>query len=111
LLVRVGIDSTDGCWNAPMRLESRELAYITITETKAIRDGMAGYYDEFVPVAVRYVEPLPEALLGQPTHLALSCWLDREFLVGCAVAAHRRVARPCLSRTQRVTGRLGELGH
>jgi len=59
-----------------MRLESRELAYITITETKAIRDGMAGYYDEFVPVAVRYVEPLPEALLGQPTHLALSCWLE-----------------------------------
>jgi hypothetical protein len=69
LLVRVGIDSTDGRWNAPMRLESREFAYITITETKAIRDGMARYYDEFIPVAARYVEELPKALLGQPTHL------------------------------------------
>src|ERR1700730_3106630 len=70
LLVRVGIDSTDCCWNAPMRLESREFAYITITETKAIRDGMARYYNEFVPVAARYGEQLPQALLGQPTHLA-----------------------------------------
>jgi hypothetical protein len=69
LLVRVGIDSTDGCWNARMRLESREFAYITITDTKAIRDGMARYYDEFIPVAARYGEQLPKALLGQPTHL------------------------------------------
>jgi hypothetical protein len=52
-----------------MRLESREFAYITITETEAIRDGMARYYDEFVPVAARYGEQLPKALLGQPTHL------------------------------------------
>jgi hypothetical protein len=52
-----------------MRLESREFVYITITETKAIRDGMARYYDEFVPVAARYGEGLPKALLGQLTHL------------------------------------------
>ena len=36
LVVRVGIDSTDGCWNAPMRLASGEFAYITITETKPL---------------------------------------------------------------------------
>jgi hypothetical protein len=52
-----------------MRLESREFAYITITETEAIRHGVARYYDEFVPVAARYGEQLPKALLGQPTHL------------------------------------------
>jgi hypothetical protein len=69
LLVRVGIDSTDGCWNAPMRLASGEFAYVTITDTKTLRDGMARIYDEFVPVANRFGEQLPLELLGTPTHL------------------------------------------
>jgi hypothetical protein len=69
LLVRVGIDSTDGCWNAPMRLASREFAYVTITDTKPLRDGMARRYDEFIPVAKRFGEQLPPELLGTPTHL------------------------------------------
>jgi hypothetical protein len=69
LLVRVGIDSTDGGWNAPMRLESGEFAYITITDTKPLRDGLARSYDEFIPVATRFSKQLPNALLGQPTHL------------------------------------------
>ncbi len=69
LLVRVGVDSTDGCWNAPTRLASGQFAYVTITDTKPLRDGMARYYDEFVPVAKRFGEQLPPPLLGQPTHL------------------------------------------
>jgi Nucleotide modification associated domain 3 len=69
LLVRVGIDSTDGCWNAPMRLTSGEFAYVTITDTKPLRDGMARCYDEFVPVATRFGDQLPLELLGTPTHL------------------------------------------
>ncbi len=69
LLVRVGIDSTDGCWNAPVRLASSEFAYVTITESKPLRDGTARRYDEFIPVAARFGEHLPEPLLGQPTHL------------------------------------------
>jgi hypothetical protein len=69
LLVRVGIDSTDGCWNAPMQLSSGEFAYITITETKPLRNGMARKYNEFISVAARYGERLPEPLLDQPTHL------------------------------------------
>jgi len=69
LLVRVGIDSTDGCWNAPMRLASGEFAYVTITDTKPLRDGMARRYDEFIPVAERFGEQLPPKLLGTPTHL------------------------------------------
>jgi hypothetical protein len=69
LLVRVGIDSTDGCWNAPVRLASGEFACVTITDTKPQRDGMAGRYDEFVPVAARFGDQLPQELLGTPTHL------------------------------------------
>lgn len=52
-----------------MRLASGEFAYITITDTKPLRDGMARLYDEFVPVAARFGERLPQALLGAPTHL------------------------------------------
>src|SRR5665213_2079205 len=69
LLVRVGIDSTDGGWNAPMLLASGEFAYVTITEEKPLRDGMARRYDEFIPVAKRFGEQLPSSLLGQSTHL------------------------------------------
>jgi len=69
LLVRVGIDSTDGGWNAPMRRSSGEFAYVTITETKPARDDMARRYDEFIPVVARFAEQLPPPLLGLPTHL------------------------------------------
>lgn len=69
LLVRVGIDSTDGNWNAPMRLESGEFAYLTITETKQLRSGFGRRYDEFAPVVASFGEMIPDALLGQPTHL------------------------------------------
>ena len=71
LLVRVGIDSTDGGWNAPMRLASGEFAYVTITEDikQQPRDGMARRYDEFVPTASRFGKELPPNLLGALTHL------------------------------------------
>jgi hypothetical protein len=69
LLVRVGIDSTDGSWNAPMRSATGEFAYITITDTKPARDGLARHYDEFIPVVKRFGEQLPPELLGTPTHL------------------------------------------
>jgi hypothetical protein len=69
LLVRVGIDSTDGRWNAPVRIGSGEFAYITITETKPLRPGLARYYDELAPAVARFGLNLPDRLLGQPTHL------------------------------------------
>ena len=49
-----------------MRLASGEFAYVTITDTKPLRDGMARRYDEFIPVARRFGEQLPLPLLGQP---------------------------------------------
>jgi hypothetical protein len=64
LLVRVGIDSTDGCWNAPMRLASEEFVYVTITDPKPLRDGMARRLDELIPVAKRFGEQLPPPLPG-----------------------------------------------
>ena len=52
-----------------MRSSSGEFAYVTITESKPLRDGMARSYNEFVPVAARFGDRLPESLLGTPTHL------------------------------------------
>jgi hypothetical protein len=71
LLVRVGIDSTDGSWNAPMRLTSSEFAYITIAEgrNKQLRSGLARYYNEFAPTVATFGEQLPRALVGTTTHL------------------------------------------
>ena len=69
LLVRVGIDSTDGNWNAPVRTASGEFAYVTITETKQMRSGLIRRYDEFLPAVTQFGQELPRELLGQPTHL------------------------------------------
>jgi hypothetical protein len=52
-----------------MRLASGEFAYVPITDTRPLFDGMARRYDEFVPVAKRFGEQLPPELLGMPTHL------------------------------------------
>jgi hypothetical protein len=71
LLVRVGIDSKDGSWNAPLRLKSGEFAYVTISENvnRQLRGNLARYYDEFVSTAASFGEQLPRVLLGTPTHL------------------------------------------
>jgi len=69
LLVRVGIDSTDGAWNAPVDPVTREFAYVTITEAKLIRPGFARVYDEFTPAVSRFGAELPAHLVSQPTHL------------------------------------------
>ena len=56
-------------FRSPTRLASGEFAYITITDTKPLRVGMARRYDEFIPVAKRFGQQLPPPLLGQLTHL------------------------------------------
>jgi hypothetical protein len=75
LLVRVGIDSADGSWNAPMRVKSGEFAYVTISENvkKQLRGNLARYYDEFVSAAASFGEQLPRALLERrPTLIRIS---------------------------------------
>ncbi len=69
LLVRVGIDSTDGNWNAPYDPATGEFAYVTITEVKPLRPGFARLYDEFVPALSRFKMNLPDRLRELPTHL------------------------------------------
>jgi hypothetical protein len=69
LLVRVGIDSTDGDWNAPVNVATREFAYVTITEVKQVRPGLARFFDEFVPAISKFHTQLPQSLYGKLTHL------------------------------------------
>jgi hypothetical protein len=69
LLVRVGIDSTDGRWNAPVDSRTGAFAYVTITETKPIRSGLARLYDEFQPALSPFGLTLPAHLVGLNTHL------------------------------------------
>ena len=69
LLVRVGIDSTDGHWNAPVNAKTGEFVYVTITEVKRGRLGLDRFFDEFVPALSRFHMQLPDRLKTLPTHL------------------------------------------
>ena len=69
LLVRVGIDSTDGRWNAPVDSRTSAFAYVTIPEAKPIRSGLARLYDEFEPAISKFGLRLPDQLIGARTHL------------------------------------------
>lgn len=69
LLVRVGIDSTDGQWNAPILQNSNEFVYITITDSKPMRDGLATSYNEFVRPLSAIGVSLPLHLQSKNTHL------------------------------------------
>lgn len=69
LLIRVGIDASDGNWNAPVRVANGEFAYITITDSREHHSGLAKYYEEFIPALNRFNTALPEHLNGRVTHL------------------------------------------
>lgn len=69
LLVRVGIDSSCGGWNAPCDIQSRSYAYIPIPESKEQQPPLATSYDEFELPVRKLNIVLPTALQGQATHL------------------------------------------
>lgn len=69
LLVRVGIDATDGGWNAPVRTSTGAFAYVTITEEAELRPGLGIPYDSLQLAVAPFGQALPFPLLGQPTHL------------------------------------------
>jgi hypothetical protein len=52
-----------------MEKQSGLFAYVTITESKDLRSGLARYYDEFSPAVARFGAKLPAPLIGKPTHL------------------------------------------
>ena len=73
LLVRVGIDSTCGEWNAPVRLSTGEFAYVPIPEGKDTRPDLQRTYEEFEGPVRSFDCDLPEHLRGK------SCHLDPDF--------------------------------
>lgn len=72
LLVRVGIDSSCGGWNAPVNPDTLEFVYVPIPEehpNKAIRPGYERSYQEFKPSCTSLGEEFPERLLDKFAHL------------------------------------------
>jgi hypothetical protein len=69
LLVRVGIDSSCGAWNAPCDARSRSFAYIPIPESKEQYPPLATSFDEFKHSVGKLNAIFPTALQGQATHL------------------------------------------
>lgn len=72
LLLRVGIDSTDGGWQAPVCAETGEFAYVPITEDrddKPPRRGLVRRFDEFIEPIAKLGAELPSRLLGKAAHL------------------------------------------
>lgn len=72
LLVRVGIDSSYGGWNAPVDPDSLEFAYVPIPEEdeqKPIRPGYQKSYYPFEKSCRRFEILFPERLLAKNAHL------------------------------------------
>jgi hypothetical protein len=69
LLVRVGIDSSCGGWNAPCDIKSRSFAYIPIPESKEQHPSLVTSFDEFKSSVRKLNAIFPIELQGQATHL------------------------------------------
>ena len=69
LLVRVGIDSACGRWNAPSDFDSRSFAYVPIPESKKQRSWLSTGYHEFTKSVHLLSNSLPVALQREPAHL------------------------------------------
>jgi len=54
LLVRIGIDSAFGKWNAPCDPRSGEFLYVSIPENQPFRSGYERYYNEVIPFIERF---------------------------------------------------------
>ncbi len=52
-----------------MRLSTGEFLYVTITDSKPMRKGLARGYDELIPAIERFEAKLPSWLMGKNTHL------------------------------------------
>jgi hypothetical protein len=69
LLVRVGIDSSCGGWNAPCDIESGSFTYVPIPESKKQHPTLSTQFDEFRHAVGRFGMSLPPELHSQPVHL------------------------------------------
>jgi hypothetical protein len=69
LLVRVGIDSSCGAWNAPVDLTTGHFVYVPIPESRPLRRGMERNYDKLAHPLASLGTTLPTACKGKPSHL------------------------------------------
>ena len=91
LLVRVGIDCTDGGnWNGSVDSKSGDFVYVPTAETKSLRDGFERFYDELQPALMLVLERtrLAEAFAALPTHPDLGL-RNRRFQTSLAIQIKR----------------------
>jgi hypothetical protein len=69
LLVRVGIDSSCGEWNAPCDSRSGSFTYIPIPESKEQHTSLATHFDEFIGPVGQLGVTFPKELQGQAAHI------------------------------------------
>jgi hypothetical protein len=69
LLVRVGIDSACGAWNAPVDLTTGNFVYVPIPESRPLRRGTERNYDKLARPLANLGTTLPTACKGKPSHL------------------------------------------
>jgi hypothetical protein len=69
LLVRVGIDSACGSWNAPVDLTTGQFVYVPIPESRPLRPGMRYDFDDLTQHLARMGTALPAVMKGTPMHL------------------------------------------
>jgi hypothetical protein len=69
LLVRVGVDSTSGYWNAPVNSRTGRFAYVPIPEEEESRRGYGRPYSECVLALARFKTALPPNLKRMDMHL------------------------------------------
>jgi len=74
LLVRVGIDSTSGGWNAPVDTLTNEFAYVPIPETEEMYSRYEKPYEQFKSPCQKLGEDIPRRLLNYK-----SAHLDPDF--------------------------------
>lgn len=81
-LVRVGIDTTAGNWNAPVDVDNREFVYVPIPEVGPLRKGMWRPYkavnEKLKIFASKYPEDLSERFL-LPLSIRVNMHLDPDF--------------------------------
>lgn len=71
LLIRVGVDQSlgGGLWNAPIDARSNKFVYVSIPETKTVREGMERPYSALNPLLSEFGVDLPNHLTRQHMHL------------------------------------------
>jgi len=70
VLVRVGVDSTAGGWNAPVRSHTNEFVFVPIPEVREnLRPSLARTYNEVATTLEEFGAPLPRHLTGRTMHL------------------------------------------